>query len=400
MIITCEECSTKFNLDDERIPENGIRVRCSRCQHAFFVKRPGTSWDVEATDPSDFFEREVEQTLTGEADGGPDEEAQSAPPAERASAAPGAGESPFDDGDWEFNDDNPFGESTVEPKDTTGVPDDFDADAGENSDVFGEAGVLGAEADPASAPEPKGGAPETDLGSPESWDIVGEETSPAQAAAAPARPPEPTPILLRRRAARTPVALGPVRARLGPVGRAAHAAGWIAVVVLFAAGLYASLWPQPSTPTYVASIGNLAGLQALDVEGRWLENAIAGPIYVISGELANPGTSQVVPGARLAVRLLDDQGVAIAEESAALGPPLSRRQLRETHPRELRALHADGALRLAWAPVPAGQRRPFQAVLTDVPMEAGRFELHAIPIEESAPVPQDLLSPGLAGPPA
>ena len=38
MIITCEECATRFQLDDTRVPEKGVRVRCSRCQHAFFVK--------------------------------------------------------------------------------------------------------------------------------------------------------------------------------------------------------------------------------------------------------------------------------------------------------------------------------------------------------------------------
>ncbi len=119
MIIDCEQCSTKFKLDDERIPEDGIRVRCSRCQHAFFVKRPGTSWEDQ--DPSDLFEREVEQTLTGEADDIPVEEAQAAREADPGSAPPAAGESPFQDGDWEFNDDSPFGESTDEPKETLGT---------------------------------------------------------------------------------------------------------------------------------------------------------------------------------------------------------------------------------------------------------------------------------------
>ncbi len=393
MIITCEQCSTKFKLDDARIPEDGVRVRCSRCQHAFFVKRPGTSWEeADEADSSDLFEREVEQTLTGEADDAPVEEAQAAQEADHGSAPAPAGESPFEDGDWEFNDDSPFGESTVEPKDTLAAGHDFDVGAGAGSDVFEEAGVPAADDGPVSAPEPGVDSAGSDLGSPESWDIVGQEDPRPHPTADPVSPPEPGSILRRPKLPRPPVDLGPVWAPLGPIGRAAHAAGWIAVVVLFAVGLFASLWPQSSARTSVASIGSLEGLEALHVEGRWLENAIAGPIYVISGELANPGPSQLVPGARLVVRLLDDRGTAIAEESAALGPPLPRRQLRETHPRELRAIHADGALRLAWAPIRAGERRPFQAVLSDVPAAAGRFELHAIPIEEPAPVPEDLLA--------
>ena len=40
MIVTCERCATQFQLDDERVPDDGVRVRCSRCKHAFFIERP------------------------------------------------------------------------------------------------------------------------------------------------------------------------------------------------------------------------------------------------------------------------------------------------------------------------------------------------------------------------
>lgn len=40
MIITCPECLTKFNLDEEKIPQEGIKARCSRCQHIFPVAKP------------------------------------------------------------------------------------------------------------------------------------------------------------------------------------------------------------------------------------------------------------------------------------------------------------------------------------------------------------------------
>ncbi len=35
MIITCEECSTRFNLDDSLIQPKGTKVRCSQCKHVF-----------------------------------------------------------------------------------------------------------------------------------------------------------------------------------------------------------------------------------------------------------------------------------------------------------------------------------------------------------------------------
>lgn len=40
VIVTCEECTTSFQLEEERIPPGGARVRCSRCKHAFFLPRP------------------------------------------------------------------------------------------------------------------------------------------------------------------------------------------------------------------------------------------------------------------------------------------------------------------------------------------------------------------------
>jgi len=40
MIIVCPECSTKFNVADERIPDDGIKFRCARCKHVFFTEKP------------------------------------------------------------------------------------------------------------------------------------------------------------------------------------------------------------------------------------------------------------------------------------------------------------------------------------------------------------------------
>lgn len=40
MIVTCASCLTKFNLDDSRIPAKGAKVRCSRCQHVFYIVPP------------------------------------------------------------------------------------------------------------------------------------------------------------------------------------------------------------------------------------------------------------------------------------------------------------------------------------------------------------------------
>ncbi|MBL0225884.1 MAG: zinc-ribbon domain-containing protein [Geobacteraceae bacterium] len=37
MIIQCEQCQTKFKLDDSRVADKAIKVRCARCKHVFSV---------------------------------------------------------------------------------------------------------------------------------------------------------------------------------------------------------------------------------------------------------------------------------------------------------------------------------------------------------------------------
>ncbi len=39
MIIQCEKCLTRFRLDDSRVTEKGVKVRCTRCKHVFTVRK-------------------------------------------------------------------------------------------------------------------------------------------------------------------------------------------------------------------------------------------------------------------------------------------------------------------------------------------------------------------------
>ena len=53
MVITCEECSTRFNLDESLLKEEGSRVRCCRCRHVFTVFPPLTPLVLEESLPQD-----------------------------------------------------------------------------------------------------------------------------------------------------------------------------------------------------------------------------------------------------------------------------------------------------------------------------------------------------------
>ena len=40
MIVTCKECETSFNLNEDLVKQEGSKVRCSRCRHVFTVFPP------------------------------------------------------------------------------------------------------------------------------------------------------------------------------------------------------------------------------------------------------------------------------------------------------------------------------------------------------------------------
>jgi len=57
MIVTCASCMTKFSLDESRIPAKGAKVRCSKCQHVFFVTPPaGPPPEPKEEEPMEDFE--------------------------------------------------------------------------------------------------------------------------------------------------------------------------------------------------------------------------------------------------------------------------------------------------------------------------------------------------------
>jgi predicted Zn finger-like uncharacterized protein len=470
VIVTCEQCETQFQLDDSKVPEGGIRVRCSRCKYAFFVESPHRPDSERADD------------LAREALGR-DSVAAPAASTSRDSSAPG-----LEDGesDWQFNEeidrapapddskddlaaaqeavDDLLGstfsgsvdldtgpdesadpvagseegvEPVVGPDDSIDLsPSDLDAsidlggsdlDAGVPSplmeDVTGEDLDLSAElpgdpdeiaidhsnsledsghpAPPAPA-EPEGlsleGSSEPDspdtlddpseqLGSP---DDLEELTGDA--------PPEPlsggAPV--DRISSSVPEQITDSSEATAPVHRGADDAafdvdtrtvtgptwishvrggiGWALVSLLCAYAGVVGLWPRASASEPVLGAQPAAGLRVDEVRGRWIENAVAGPIYVVGGELLATVPAPLPAGSMLRVELLDADGAAIGTELAVVGPQVSTDRLRQWSLRDLRELQETGALRLAWDPLAAGERRSFHAILGRVPPNAVAFE--------------------------
>jgi predicted Zn finger-like uncharacterized protein len=357
LIVTCEMCTTQFQLDDSRVPAGGVRVRCSRCKHAFYIETPGPAAAAPEAEPAgadvaadtaatDF---EDENDLTGESD-------------------------------WQFND-TPGGAPAAEASEASdrldSASDAVDALLGGDSDEAESAGAR----EPAS-PEPDAADDEELLGSPESWDFLASE-APA-APAAPASPPAAE--LPRARVHPAPPAADewidpaePSRVHAW-LARGGHAVGWSATALLLALVGVVTLAPglPPGGAALPAQLP-VGPLEARELTARWVENAAAGPLFVVSGRLANPGGAPLSLGEAMGVRLLDTGGTRLSSEPAAIGPVIPELELREGDPETLRARQLAGSFALAATPLRPGEALAFEAVLTSLPPAASRFVLEALP---------------------
>src|SRR4030042_6136470 len=66
MFVTCASCLTKFNLDDSRIPAKGVKVRCSRCKHTFYVVLPPETKEEVIEDAESFAKYHEDLVESGE----------------------------------------------------------------------------------------------------------------------------------------------------------------------------------------------------------------------------------------------------------------------------------------------------------------------------------------------
>ncbi len=440
MIITCEQCQTQFQLDESRMPEGGARVRGARCEHAFFVKPtseaadPGDhavedalvedqeqrSGSTQELDPTAAVQGEAEEESDWEFnDDRPDPEPDLTAAREVVDGLLGAvAEAPLqeaDDGLLGATSDlaedlaEDLCEALAEDVDD-GIDSLFDSTGYSAELEEPEPAALAAEEPAAASAEPEPSAPLVaeepaaplpaataaqaageELGSPENWDFFSDEAdgSLSEESGFEQTPigqlglvPEPT-------LERPPVDVDAEPSQMGRrLQLVAHVAGWLSVALLVIGGLHGGIVAQRAGPLALRTAQAAAGLEATGIEGRWLDNAAAGPIYVISGELLRAGSRPAVSGAWLAVRLFDENGVLLVEEAAAVGPALPEARLREEDPRELRAAQARGALAMAGASLVPGDAWAVQAILSHLPPAASRFDLAAIPLKAAAPAPE------------
>ncbi len=446
MIVTCEACTTSFQLDEARIPPGGARVRCSRCKHAFVLSHPSDS-SPEA------LHRIASETAADAAPGVP---RVSADLPERGSGSqPGSGATADpDEEDWQFNaevrvpgDDDGDAEGTSDFDASSDFGEDFDAasipadgndrtvaavadDEGaqvpstsedtrdessfgavddfsswmedeESADASStaleideESGELGPGDAEVGVYSARGGA--EDLGDPASWDLIGDAAATASRRSMPGIPgPAHT------RGSRTPLAPSPefldqfgepsfaddLEEERGPLQtaalRMANALGWGVTLALVGAAAFALLQPEWARRSTVAQRVQ-AGPFVVETSGTsWVETSRMGTLLLVQGRSSNAGSAPIWPRP-VQIALLDGVGRRLAVAPVRAGATLPESVLRESRPEALEAARVGAMSAFASEPLAPGESRAFEAVVTQVPAEARRILLQ---IADSEPLP-------------
>jgi len=355
VVVVCESCSTRFQLAEARIPPRGTLVRCSRCKATFIVKPPSASFE------------ETVQDVVAEVT-----EAGGSPPPEPA-------EDLFDKGGDELGQTRRGGDEEAW---------EFDESPAEKPP--GPALALAAPPGPLepSALSTSALPPLEEIGSPEEWDLLGDSVAAAASAAKfvePEPPPQPAPA----EPLRTP-APAPRRSEPRPVqperrsaaSRVAHAvsqaaravlrtSAWLALAGLVSSGVVQLVPRGPALGVPAAAASEDVALsdgEARGVRVRFVENAFAGTLYVVQGELARTSAD---PALGLRVHWLDERGVRVG--TAAWARPVPP-------PGELRE-RAPAALAAGAAPAP--QQGPFVAIFDAIPAAATGVGLALEPLPAS-----------------
>ena len=63
MKVQCPECKAMYRVDEKKIPEEGIKVRCQKCQNQLFIKKeiePITNFLADQEEKKDKDKKNIE----------------------------------------------------------------------------------------------------------------------------------------------------------------------------------------------------------------------------------------------------------------------------------------------------------------------------------------------------
>ena len=369
MVVVCESCSTRFRIDDARIPAKGRLVRCSQCKATFVAMPANASFDETVQ------EVVAEVTAAGGAPvpepardlfdvGGEDL-------SDRGSRA-GAGS---DEERWEFDETPRASAAEIESKESS------------------EQHSASDDAEP----------PLDEVGDPLEWDLLRESVEPAAREARfveAARPAREAAALATAEPFLDPVVAEPTAQRSGngemrrSIAQLARlgltTTAWVVLAAMAGAGVLplftggAGLRAgHPAPQSFALADGEARGVHAV-----FVENAYAGTLLAIEGELSRPHADPLLG---LRVHLVDGDGARLGDGVWA-GVARPSGDLRELAPETLRReIEASAA-----AVAPGGK---FIAVFEPVPSSATGLELalERLPFMEPPAAPDGAEPPAAPG---
>ena len=336
MIIVCPECSTKFDIAAERIPANGIKVRCARCRHLFAVGP------------------ETETPVTGEATGSDQPEASSLPT--------------WEEGTPETSD---FSYDRFQELDGKGEEEEFNfaAEASAGSPAKNHSGAAGTteptdeELGPIEKIFNDTAADHEADGNPGEDEAIFATTA--------EEPPqsEPSPL--------SP----PVEPKRGPLASIIRALLLLIVALLVVAGIMIYM---NGTEQFSRTLQQFFGQQSLEqtapghialtgLQGRFIQNEQSGELFLIEGQAVN---NYKEPRAAIQVKgiIYDQSGEALLQKTVFCGNPISEKELKTLPFAELETFMGNQfGKKLSNMKVAPEQQIPFVIAFKDLPANLGEF---------------------------
>jgi predicted Zn finger-like uncharacterized protein len=318
MIITCEECQTKFSLEQDLLKETGSKVRCSTCKHVFTTFPPKEEPQIEET-PT----KKAEETVVIHPEEVPKEEDQIS--------------DLEDDLSEEIEEKLSKEEEELEP---ISFEDFSQLDSGAIN---------------------KEEVKEEEIGAPE--ELEGEEEEDELF--------KPQPIIKKRRGSRTLLTVLLIIFIL---------AGTAFALIVFKPGFLPEsfhLFKKPLSKEQAFDPGNRR-LSFKDLNGTFVDSEKAGKLFVVKGLVTNdyPDRRSFI---RIRSNILDSKGTEVKNNIVFAGNPISNKEIQSLTPEEidnrLRDKLGKDKMNINIQP---NSSIPFMIIFSDLPEDMSEFTVEAI----------------------
>ena len=328
MIITCEQCQTKFSLEEDLLKETDSKVRCSVCKHVFAAFPPKEESQIEEAPPE-----KAEETVVIQPEEVPKEEDQVSNLEDALSK--------------EVEEELSKEEEELEP---ISVEDFSELDSG----AIKKEEVEEEEIDGAARVEEEVGAPEELEGEEE-----GEELF------------RPQPIIKKRPRSRTLRTILLIILIL---------IGAVSALIAFKPGFLPESFPlfkKPLSKEEAFDMGNRR-LSFKDLNGTFVDSEKAGKLFVVKGLVTNdyPDRRSFI---RIRSNILDSKGTEVKNKIVFAGNPISDKKIQSLTPEEI-----DNRLRDKLGKdkmninIQPNSSIPFMIVFSDLPEDMSEFTIEAI----------------------